>query len=130
MALLADVVLFIAALGAAFYCRMLAVRLRRLSDTDQGLGGAISSLSIQVDEMNAALAGVAETAEQRTRDLDRLTARADRASRRLELVLASLHETDNPPDGEGDHPETRQIQRNGSRLLTRKPRPRKQGAAR
>jgi len=128
MALLADLILFFTALGAAFYCRMLAVRLRRLSDTDQGLGGAISSLSIQVDEMNAALAGVAETAEQRTRDLDRLTARADRASRRLELVLASLHETDDPlPEG-SDRREEKAF-RNGSRILTRNRRPERQSLA-
>lgn len=92
MSLISDGLLLVAAFSAAFYCRVLATRLRRLGDTDKGLGGAISALTIQVDEMKAALSLVANAAEKRTSEMLDLTSRADRAARRLELLLAALHD--------------------------------------
>ncbi|MCA8869512.1 MAG: hypothetical protein KDA67_12735 [Rhodobacteraceae bacterium] len=96
MSLIADALLLSAAIAAALYCRILALRLKRLGDTDKGLGGAISTLSVQVDEMKAALNRVSITASQKALEMERLVARGDIAARRLELLLTSLHETDEP----------------------------------
>ena len=90
MALIADGLLLIAALSAAFYCRVLALRLRRLGDTDRGLGGVISTLNTQVEEMKSALGAVAAQSDKRTDDLSDLCLRADLAARRLDLLLAAL----------------------------------------
>jgi hypothetical protein len=94
MAMISDGLLLLAALTAAFYCRVLAIRLRRLGRTDKGLGGAISALNYQVDDMKATLESVTLAAKNRTASLERHTVRAEAASRRLELLLAGLHEAD------------------------------------
>lgn len=99
MSLIADITLFLSALGAAFYCRMLSVRLKRLGQTDQGLGGAISALSFQVDEMKSVLESVSASADQRALTLGKLNARADATCRRLELLMATMHECE-----DGDQP--------------------------
>lgn len=91
MAFVSDILLLFAALAAAFYCRILASRLRALGQMDQGLGGAISSLNIQVSEMKAALDTVAIAAARQSETLHSVTAKADKAARRLELLLAGLH---------------------------------------
>ncbi|NOX41165.1 MAG: hypothetical protein GXP05_11840 [Alphaproteobacteria bacterium] len=91
MTFIADILLLVAAFSAAFYCRVLAVRLKRLSNTDKGLGGAITGLSVQVDEMKSTLKAVAVTADRRAVELSHLTEKAERSTRRLELLLASLH---------------------------------------
>ena len=98
MNLIADFLLMAAAFGAAFYCRLLASRLKRLSNTDNGLGGAISTLSYQVDEMKAALAAVSQTSDRRADDLAALTGRAEKSARRLEILLAGLHEEEDNSD--------------------------------
>ncbi len=92
MSLIADGLLLVAAFSAALYCRILAVRLRRLGNTDKGLGGAISALTIQVEEMKSVLSQVADTADKRAREVQHLTGQADQAARRLELLLATLHQ--------------------------------------
>jgi len=97
MTVIADALLLLAAISATFYCRILAVRLRNLSKMDVGLGGAISAMSAQVDDLKAALTAVSAQADLRSCEISRLTSRADSAARRLELLLASLHEKD---DGE------------------------------
>ena len=94
MSLIADALLLASVAAAAFYCRMLASRLKRFGETDKGLGGAISTLTLQVTEMQNALAAVSKDADTRAQELERLTKRADGAARRLELLLASLHDTD------------------------------------
>jgi len=98
MTFIADILLLVAAFAAAFYCRVLAVRLKRLSNTDRGLGGAITGLSVQVDEMESTLKAVAETADRRAAELSHLTKKAEKTTRRLELLLASLHEYEDQND--------------------------------
>ncbi len=100
MAFIADVLLLVAAFAAAFYCRVLAVRLKRLSNTDKGLGGAITGLSVQVDEMKSTLKAVAETADRRAVELSYLTDKAEKSTRRLEILLASLHEYEDQNDAQ------------------------------
>ena len=63
MQLVADGILFIAAVVAALYCMVLSARLRKLMQTEGGLGEAIASMSSQVDELNKALAS-AKTANE------------------------------------------------------------------
>ncbi|MBK1634778.1 hypothetical protein [Rhodovulum adriaticum] len=114
MGLIADILLVAGALGAAFYCFVLAGRLRRFNDLEDGMGGAVAALSVQVDEMTQALAGAQNSAEGSTDSLARLTARAEEAAQRLELLVAALHER---PAAGGDTPEsadaTVQFQRHG-----------------
>jgi hypothetical protein len=92
MELIADALLIAGALGAAFYCRTLARRLGALKDLDSGLGAAIAALSRQVDEMRASLDAAKSVSGDQTREVAQLTARAEMAAGRLELLLASLHE--------------------------------------
>jgi hypothetical protein len=119
MTLIADGLLLAAALTAAFYCRILAIRLRRLGRTDQGLGGAISALNFQVDAMKETLQAVSVSAKARTAALERHTIRAEAASRRLELLLAGLH------DAEDSKPTRPDVER----LLKLSPKDRVQGKA-
>ena len=92
MELVADALLIAGALGAAFYCRTLARRLGALKDLDSGLGAAIAALSRQVDEMRASLDAAKSVSGDQSREIAQLTARAEMAAGRLELLLASLHE--------------------------------------
>lgn len=96
MDLIADMLMTAATLGAAVYCLVLAARLRRFTTLETGMGGAIAVLSAQVDDMTRALdkaRGVAGGAE---RNLEDLTARAEALARRLELLMASLHDLPEP----------------------------------
>ncbi|MCB1366713.1 MAG: hypothetical protein KDK00_03030 [Rhodobacteraceae bacterium] len=95
MSMIADGLLLFAAMTAALYCHLLSRRLKRLGDTDKGLGGVISTLTIQVDQMKAALDGVRADQARRADELQALSARAEAAARHLHLQLASLH--DDPP---------------------------------
>jgi len=96
MSLIADILLIAGALGAAFYCLVLSRRLSRLSSLEDGVGGAIAGLSEQVAGMNAAIDRAQQEAETASRALADGTARAEAAARRLELLLASLHDLPDP----------------------------------
>jgi uncharacterized protein HemX len=92
VALIADILLIAAALGAALYCFVLSRRLTKFSSLDGGVGGAISGLSNQVSEMTAALDRAQTDAQSSSEALEDATRRADAAARRIELLLASLHD--------------------------------------
>lgn len=92
MALIADILLVAGALGAAFYCMVLARRLRRFNDLESGMGGAIAVLSAQVDDMTRALEGARSSARDSSSTLTGLTERAEGVAQRLELLVASLHD--------------------------------------
>jgi hypothetical protein len=91
---IADGLLIAGALAAAFYCWMLSRRLRALKNLDSGLGQSIATLSRQVDEVRSSLEVVRQTSIERHRELSEVTARAEMAAGRLELLLASIHEGD------------------------------------
>jgi chromosome segregation ATPase len=101
MEMIADGLLIAGALGAALYCRALGQRLNRLKDLDSGLGAAIAALSRQVDELREQLASARSMTGDQTRELVQLTARAEMAAGRLELLLASLHEGGGRKAGQG-----------------------------
>lgn len=102
MELIADILLLAGALGASFYCFVLSRRLRRFNDLENGVGAAIASLSKQVDGMSSSLKSAQTAARESTGSLRELTERADTTAKRLELLVASLHDlpfdADDPPD--------------------------------
>lgn len=92
MDVIADIVLAAGAFGAAFYCHMLGRRLRSFARLEGGMGGAIAVLSQQVDDMTRALSMAQDTAGDSANRLEERVARAEAAAKRLELLLASLHD--------------------------------------
>jgi len=101
MQLIADGLLIAAAATAAIYCYVLSQRLSALSQLDSGLGAAIAGLSDRIELTRVSLAETKSTTTDMTRELQALTARAEIAASRLELLLATL------PDGMGGSEMTR-----------------------
>ena len=104
MELISDILLVAGALGAGIYCLVLARRLKRFTDLEKGVGGAVAVLSSQVDELNKSLASARSVSDQSHQALKSLTGRAESAAQRLELMMASLHdvvpEDSAPPQSE------------------------------
>ncbi|MCC6001434.1 MAG: hypothetical protein JJU19_11315 [Pararhodobacter sp.] len=96
MAFLSDFMMASAAFGAAIYCFVLARRLKALTRLDGGMGGAIALLSAQVDDLTRALAQARAAAGAQNDSLPQLVERAEAAGRRLELLMATMHDL---PDG-------------------------------
>lgn len=91
MTLIADGLLIGGALAAAFYCWVLSIRVNGLKDLDKGLGGAIASLSRQVNEMQNTLKEAKAFNKDSQVELQELAERAERASDNLRLMLATVH---------------------------------------
>jgi hypothetical protein len=87
-----DILLGVGALGAAIYCVVLARRLKRFNTLENGVGGAVAVLSAQVDDMTRTLDEARKAAGHSSRTLTDLTGRAEAAARKLELMMASLHD--------------------------------------
>jgi hypothetical protein len=96
MDLIADILLVAGALGAGFYCIILARRLNRFTDLEKGVGGAIAVLSAQVDDMTKTLTRAQHTAAGSAVELTELTARAESVAKRMELLIASMHDLPEP----------------------------------
>jgi outer membrane murein-binding lipoprotein Lpp len=96
MSFIADVLLGAGALGAGYFCYVLSARLSAFTRLENGMGGAIAVLSVQVDDMTRAIDAAQQTAARSAQSLEDLTARAEEAARRLELLLATLHEMPDP----------------------------------
>ncbi|MHA6264147.1 hypothetical protein ACXYMO_13160 [Arenibacterium sp. CAU 1754] len=92
MELVADILLVAGALGAGFYCFVLARRLNRFNDLEKGVGGAVAVLSAQVDDLTKTLVAAQQASEGSNSVLDDLTERAESVASRLELMMASLHD--------------------------------------
>ena len=97
MELIADILLVAGALGAAVYCHVLARRLSRFNDLETGMGGAVAVLSAQVDDLAQTLRAAQATASSSTGSLDALTDRAEGVARRLELLVAAMHDLPEAP---------------------------------
>ncbi|WP_152477253.1 hypothetical protein [Roseovarius sp. THAF9] len=103
MEMIADVLLVAGAIGAGFYCYVLARRLSRFNDLENGIGGAVAVLSAQVDDLTKTLEAAQQTASASTMSLDGLTDRAETVAKRLELLVASMHDvSDTPPPQSGE----------------------------
>ncbi len=96
MDLIADILLVAGALGAGVYCFVLARRLSRFNDLETGVGGAVAVLSAQVDDLTKTLEAARATAGASTESLEGLTDRAEDVARRLELLVASMHDIPDP----------------------------------
>lgn len=92
MELIADMLLVAGALGAGLYCFVLARRLRRFTDLEKGVGGAVSVLSAQADELKKSLDSAREASDGSGKVLRELTERAETVAQRLELMMASMHD--------------------------------------
>lgn len=92
MRLIADILMIVGTFSVAFYCIVLARRLNRFTDLEKGVGGAIAVLSAQVDDMTKMLTRAQKTAVGSVVKLEDTTARAEDAAKRLELLIASLHD--------------------------------------
>lgn len=92
MEMIADILLVAGALGAGFYCFILARRLARFTDLENGVGGAVAVLSAQVDDLTKTLHAAQATAGESSASLQGLTDRAEDVARRLELLVASMHD--------------------------------------
>ena len=97
MDVIADILLVAGALGAGFYCFILARRLTRFTDLENGVGGAVAVLSAQVDDLTKTLETARRTAGESSASLKELTDRAEDVARRLELLVASMHDLPREP---------------------------------
>lgn len=111
MEFIADVLLVAGAVGASVYCYVLARRLNRFNDLENGMGGAVAILSAQVDDLTNTLRAARQTADDSTRSLNGLTERAEDVARRLELLVAAMHDLpdqgltpEQPKPTRGSHP--------------------------
>ncbi len=97
MDLIADILLAAGALGAGFYCFILARRLTRFTNLENGVGGAVAVLSAQVDDLSKTLESARNAAGESGKSLEELTERAEDVARRLELLVASMHDLPQAP---------------------------------
>lgn len=97
MQMIADFLLASGAFGAAIYCYVLALRLKKLQTLETGMGGAIAVLSGQVDDMTRVLEKARTAADHQAQSLDALTLRGEKVAARLELLLASMHDLPDAP---------------------------------
>ncbi len=103
--MIADTLLAAGAVGAAIYCLVLSRRLKKFNNLQDGMGGAVAVLSAQVDDMTKTLEKARKAAGRSSRELTDLTERAEDVSRKLELMLASMHdlpEVSEPPAADPD----------------------------
>ncbi len=97
MEIIADILLVAGALGAGFYCFVLARRLKKFNDLQGGVGGAVAVLSAQVDDLKKTLDQARDTASESSASLEELTGRAEGVARRLELMMAAMHDIPETP---------------------------------
>jgi len=97
MEMIADILLASGAFGAAVYCYVLALRLKRFQTLESGMGGAIAVLSVQVDDLTRALEQARGAANAQATSLDDLTRRGESVAARLEILLASMNDLPAPP---------------------------------
>ncbi|WP_149588367.1 hypothetical protein [Tabrizicola flagellatus] len=96
MDMISDILLVAGSFGAAIYCFVLSNRLKRFTTLESGMGGAIAVLSAQVDDMTVALEKARSAANGSAESLEALTARGEAVARKLELLVASLHDLPDP----------------------------------
>ncbi len=89
MTLILDLMIAAGAFLAAAYCLLLSRRLRALSRLDGDVGAAIAVLSQQVDALTRALNAASQSSTQAEASLALTIARAETATRNLEMMLAA-----------------------------------------
>jgi hypothetical protein len=106
MELIADILMTSGAFGAGIYCYVLASRLKKFTTLETGMGGAIAVLSAQVDDMTRALEAARSSATGSVSSLSALADRAEGAARRLELLMATMHDLPSPSTASSSAPPT------------------------
>lgn len=96
MELISNMLMIAGSFGAAIYCYVLAQRLKRFTTLETGMGGAIAVLSAQVDDMTVALEAARDAANGSASSLETLTLRGEAVAKRLELLVAALHDLPEP----------------------------------
>jgi len=91
-----DGLLLAASLFAALYCWVLSRRVRALQSLDVGLGGAIVTLTRQIELARVTLEEAKSGARETRQDLAELTARADAGAAQLRLLLAAVERAPAP----------------------------------
>ncbi len=104
MDLISDILLMAGSFGAAIYCYVLSTRLKRFTTLETGMGGAIAVLSAQVDDMTVALEKARGAANGSAESLEALTLRGETVARKLELLVASLHDLPDPSPAHARNP--------------------------
>lgn len=89
---LSDLLLATGALAACAYCLTLSRRLRRFTDLESGVGGAVATLAGQVDDLSRTFAGVQSATHGTATALGEVCDRAEAAGRRIELLLSAMHD--------------------------------------
>ncbi|MFP7675437.1 DUF6468 domain-containing protein [Marivita sp. S0852] len=92
MDMVADTLLVAGALGAGIYCFILSRRLTQFNNLENGVGAAVAVLSSQVTELQTALDAARSTANHSSDTLVEITERAEQTSKKLELMVAALHD--------------------------------------
>lgn len=90
MELLANFLLAVGAIGAGIYCLVLSRKMRRFNSLEEGMGGAIAVLSVQVDDLTKALEQARQTAAQSEAGLRAATEHAETAAAQLDASLSRL----------------------------------------
>ncbi len=98
MTFIADILLVAGAMAAALYCFVLSRRLRKFTDLENGIGGAIAVLSAQVDDLSIALRRAEKSTAASADGLASQSQSAEAAAKRLELLMASLHDLPEPKE--------------------------------
>lgn len=80
MSLIADGVLIVTCLTTAIYCYVLSARLRRLSNTDEGIGQQIAQLNSTLEETRSTLKEVRASAKTASDRLTRETGQANKVA--------------------------------------------------
>ncbi len=91
MTLIADALLAGGALLSALYCLILSRRLRKFTDLEKGVGGAVALLAAKADDLHRTLRAAQTSAKTSVTTLEDVSERAEAAARHLELLVASLH---------------------------------------
>lgn len=102
--MIADILMAAGAFGAAIYCYVLALRLKRFQTLESGMGGAIAVLSVQVDDLTRALENARGAANAQATSLDDLTRRGEAVAARLEILLASMNDLPAVPPPRAERP--------------------------
>ena len=89
---IANILMAAGALGAGFYCMVLSRRLRRFTDLEHGVGGAVAVLSAQVDDLTRTLTRAQAATKSSVSGLSATTERAEAAGKHLELLMAAMHD--------------------------------------
>lgn len=117
MEIVADLLMTAGTLGAAFYCVVLSRKLSRFNALEDGMGGAVAVLSVQVDELTKALEMAQATSMNSSSSLEELIDRAKAAEKQLELTLAAIddiQEQTHLPPANARERAVRRTRRNGS----------------